>query len=437
MINLDSLSDNGLVDWARNFSDKVKVYASDVGLTGADVHRIDEDTNTTSTIVDTSNKAKETRADPALQDELAGYKNTVFHGASEQLRKAFPSVFAGLGTFAAVGILPRLLSFVDSIRKNPRMTGDMAKSLGLDNLAVDKLKGNENELLAWFGNFMNQLKLHQTELDVHDSQVQAANNDYSALEHVVQQTNQAQSAAPNNPQLPNLLNYKDLIKNGPSEMLTRAFPAIAPALLAAVPGILPRFTDYVQKIMHSGGYNEQIGKSLGVAEEKREPVGAPKIAPLPAVPAAAARAGGGFPGWLLPLILLALLGFLTYAMGPKKTRLERGVPGVAPAPVPVTQPATAEPLTISNLKATPIAGGTLITWDTNRPATGQLEFGRTTKLELGISPKTVSLDPHNLVKSHSLKMMDLRHGTDYYYRAISRDKDGNQAMSKETSFHMR
>ena len=452
MIDLTSLNDNALVDWSKNFAGKIGEYASLVGLSASDEHRINEDSAATTTLVDTTNQAKEARSAPSLMDELVGFKNSILNGPAESLRKAFPAVFAGLGTRAAVGILPRMMSLVDNVRKNPGLTPAIAQSLGLDDATLQKLKGSDNEMLAWLGNFVDKLKGHRTELGLHETEVQAANSDVNALQHVVQQTDKAQSEAPNHPQLPNLLKYKELIANGPGGALTKAFPAIAPTVLAAVPGILPRFTDYVQRIMHSGKYDANIGSALGLNEpketpamahetvEKREPVAAatPRPAPQPAMTRPTEH-HGGFPGWLLPLILLALLGLITYSFWPKKTHVARGVPpGAAPVPVstpvPVQVPVSSGPLTISNVKVTPESNGTLVTWNTNRPATGQIEYGRSNKLEMGISPKAVSTDPHNYVMTHTLKLLGLHHAAHYFYRVVSKDKNGNAVMTKVESF---
>ncbi len=210
MIDLTSLSDNALVDWSKNFAVKIGEYASLFGISTVDEHHINEDAATTSTLVDTTNQAKETRTAPSLMDELVGYKNTILHGPGEQLRKAFPAVFAGLGTRAAAGILPRVMGLVDKVKKNPGLTPAIAQSLGIDEATVQKLKGGEQEMLGWLNTFVDKLKDHRSELGLHETEVQAANSDVNALQHVVEQTDKEQKAAPNHPQLPNLLKYKEL-----------------------------------------------------------------------------------------------------------------------------------------------------------------------------------------------------------------------------------
>jgi len=448
MIDLTSLNDNALVDWSKNFAGKISEYASLFGFTALDEHHINEDSATTETLVDTTNQAKDARAAPSLLDELVSFKNSIIKGPGDQVRNAFPAVFAGLGTRAAVGVLPRMMSLIDNIRKNPGLTPAIAQSLGIDDVTMAKLKGSDNEMLAWLGTFVDKLKVHRTELGLHETEVQAANSDVNALQHVMQQTDKAQSATPNHPQLPNLLKYKELIANGPSAALTRAFPAIAPAMLAAVPGIVPRFTDFMQRIMHSGKLNDNIGSELGLnapkaapaaampreTVEQREPVAAaaPRPAPQPAMVPPSEHHHGGVPGWLLPLILLALLGLITYTFWPKPTHSARGVPGTTPAVAPVPT----GPLTISNIKVTPSANGTFVTWNTNRPATGQVEFGKTQKLEMGISPKALSADSQNYVMTHTQKLTDLHHAVTYFYRVVSKDKNGNDVMSKVGSFRV-
>lgn len=64
-----------------------------------------------------------------------------------------------------------------------------------------------------------------------------------------------------------------------------------------------------------------------------------------------------------------------------------------------------------------------VAWLTDEPATGQVEYGRTTALELG------SLGHPNLSTAHSVKVTGLQPETDYYYRASSTDAAGNRSVS--------
>jgi len=69
-----------------------------------------------------------------------------------------------------------------------------------------------------------------------------------------------------------------------------------------------------------------------------------------------------------------------------------------------------------------------ITWTTNEPATSQVEYGLTE--EYG------SLTPldTDLVKSHSIRLTDLKAGKVYHYRVVSGDASNNQAVSADGTF---
>lgn len=69
-----------------------------------------------------------------------------------------------------------------------------------------------------------------------------------------------------------------------------------------------------------------------------------------------------------------------------------------------------------------------IVWNTNEPATGQIEYGSTTAYNL------VSLEKKQLVKTHSITLVNLSAGRIYHYRVKSKDAAGNLGISEDFTF---
>ena len=69
-----------------------------------------------------------------------------------------------------------------------------------------------------------------------------------------------------------------------------------------------------------------------------------------------------------------------------------------------------------------------VTWDTNRAASSQVEYG--TGTEYG----TLSTTDNELVSNHSVVINGLSQETTYHFRVRSADADGNQAASKDQTF---
>jgi len=73
-----------------------------------------------------------------------------------------------------------------------------------------------------------------------------------------------------------------------------------------------------------------------------------------------------------------------------------------------------------------------IGWNTNEPATSQVEYGTTSTIHGGYD-QTTTLDP-SLLGAHSVTLTGLTPDTIYYYRVISQDAAGNESVSGERTF---
>lgn len=421
MIDLKSMSVDSLAEWSKTFVVKVKEYASVLGVSGTELQKTEGDSASIGKLAEAAKQAKETQ-DPAIQDQFAKYKDMVLNGPSEQLRNAFPGVFTALTTGAVAGSLPRLMGLINKAKDSPGMTPEVAESMGIAPEKLEMLKRGEGDKLGWCSNFVEKIKEHKETLGIPDSDVKALSKDHEVMQHVEEQTAKEQAAAPDHPQIQDLLKYKEMLQNGPGETLTKALPALAPLAMTVAPGILPRLQGFVQKITHSDHYNDKIGRELGVTEPERPAVAAREQVGVgarePQRPVAPSSAN-----WLLPLLLIGLLALLTYAFWPKG---QKAVPSHYGA----------GPLTISNVKVTPGPKEATIGWDTDKPTTGQIEYGKTPALELGASPKSISPAAASLVRIHALKVMGLESGTRYFYRVRSLDKDGNAVMSRVSTFQV-
>jgi hypothetical protein len=72
--------------------------------------------------------------------------------------------------------------------------------------------------------------------------------------------------------------------------------------------------------------------------------------------------------------------------------------------------------------------GATITWNTDEPATSQVEYG------LSLSYGNVTIEDSNLVTGHSVELSGLTAGTQYHYAVISRDAMGNESSSLDKTF---
>ncbi|MBM3141987.1 MAG: redoxin domain-containing protein [Chloroflexi bacterium] len=93
---------------------------------------------------------------------------------------------------------------------------------------------------------------------------------------------------------------------------------------------------------------------------------------------------------------------------------------------------TATPLTISGVKVSNITdSNTTITWQTDKPATSQVEYGTTNAYG-----STTTLD-QNLTASHSAILAGLKPNTTYHFKVKSKDASGNEATFQDQTFTTR
>lgn len=103
-------------------------------------------------------------------------------------------------------------------------------------------------------------------------------------------------------------------------------------------------------------------------------------------------------------------------------------PGSSPLTVTTLSPETTGPA-ISNITAGNISRGrATIRWDTDRPATSQVEYGRTTSYG-----RSTTIDT-TLKNGHSRTLAELRRNTLYHYRVKSKDAAGNLTVSEDRTF---
>ncbi len=91
--------------------------------------------------------------------------------------------------------------------------------------------------------------------------------------------------------------------------------------------------------------------------------------------------------------------------------------------------ASSNPPAISNLAAGSISSsGASVSWDTDQPASGQVQYGTTTAYA-----GSTTLNP-TLATGHAQQLSGLVAGTLYHYRVLSTNASGNQAVSGDSTF---
>lgn len=90
-----------------------------------------------------------------------------------------------------------------------------------------------------------------------------------------------------------------------------------------------------------------------------------------------------------------------------------------PSVLRFTTTADNDPPVISNVIELTSTSSTVITWSTDEPATSQILYGLTDQYGLSLP------EDSNLVLGHSMQIPDLDSNTDYFYKIISKDTNGN------------
>ncbi|MCX6005790.1 MAG: fibronectin type III domain-containing protein [Chloroflexi bacterium] len=86
-------------------------------------------------------------------------------------------------------------------------------------------------------------------------------------------------------------------------------------------------------------------------------------------------------------------------------------------------------LVISRIGMLKITGNTaIIAWSTDAPATGQVEYGKTS-----VYGASTTING-GYIYDHALEVKQLTPGTTYHYRVLSLDKNGNEAVSADQLF---
>jgi len=95
--------------------------------------------------------------------------------------------------------------------------------------------------------------------------------------------------------------------------------------------------------------------------------------------------------------------------------------GAAPSPAPDVK----APVITNVLASYESETKVLISWVTNEPSTGQVEYGKTTDYGFVVASN------ENLTTTHSINLSGLEPNTIYHYRVKSKDKAGNEAASTD------
>lgn len=421
MLDLKSMNDNDLVNWLGSFADKLKGSASKLGVKDTDVEAVEHDSKTFSTLVRAEDEVKSRNLGSEVTNDLKKYKDFARNGADDELRQKFPAAFEPIMAAVPAGIMPRLIGFLENLKGRSGYTPQIGSDIGMvspDGKPLAQMVESHDDVQTarWLDKVVNGLKGHKQTLGISDSEMEEVEKSHYAYSQLVHQNETAKHEGAPQSLLQKLGGYLGMMKNGPSSSVTSAFPALAPMALAVVPGIVPRITALLDHLKGKPGF-ASIAGSLGITE-----VSHPE--PTAAVREHVPERRGVFPTWLVPLLLLALVGLLAWRLWPKQIKA-----GNVTQP---TKPAQMTQLKVYGVKAEPMAKGGVISWQTNEKTTSQIEYGRTQSLELSHVSKVVS--GQKMTTDHSVKLSDLAPKTRYYYRVRSTDAAGRTAASDIHSF---
>jgi ABC-type Fe3+ transport system substrate-binding protein len=336
------LDEKSLVEWFQNFVSRLKEYGPSLRLTDADIRPVENDSTALSQLVNGVATARAATPNPEMLSQLEHYKDLIKNGPSETLRSAFPAVFTPLATLVAPGVVPRLKQLIAQIRSSPNYTAAIGDDLDIASPSgaspADVLPTGDNELLGRFRHLLERLTVHQQKFGLSNAAMQSAHNDYDSLSHLVRGVDAALNDHRATPQFQELVNYKNLIRDGVGDNLRSAYPAVfTPVVLATAPGIIPRLLAFIERLKAMPGFLSSMGERLGILL----PVAAAAAAPvLPAAPmrpvrevAPVVEAYDTGNRWLLPALLgllgLGLLGLLFWPRNSAPEETPAAVPRIA------------------------------------------------------------------------------------------------------------
>jgi peroxiredoxin len=141
---------------------------------------------------------------------------------------------------------------------------------------------------------------------------------------------------------------------------------------------------------------------------------APSVPRGGSVPVARKQGPSGFMTTLIIIIVCALVGGGIYYFINQQEE-----------PLPPNGTIDITSLNIQNVSSSSVTEtGATITWDTDEPATGKVEYGTSKAYD-----STAPLDT-NLSNSHSVTLTDLDPGTKYYFKITSENAAGNKATAE-------
>jgi hypothetical protein len=123
---------------------------------------------------------------------------------------------------------------------------------------------------------------------------------------------------------------------------------------------------------------------------------------------------------LLMVLLVLIIGMVSFVVCQFTPKSNKGLPVISGVLVPFRGKSSAQ-----------------ITWQTDRPCSSQVEYGRTTQYGY-LQPMYPDNDPSTGkstgLTSHNINLNQLRAGSTYHYRIRSKDSAGNEGISNDFSF---
>ncbi|MBM4453416.1 MAG: hypothetical protein FJ013_02400, partial [Chloroflexi bacterium] len=136
---------------------------------------------------------------------------------------------------------------------------------------------------------------------------------------------------------------------------------------------------------------------------------------------------------LLFILLIGLGGFIYWQFGSRMGNILAFLrtSGGGGKVVDITAP------TFSNIKASAMGTIAVISWNTNEPASSQVEYGASTSYgsrEPAVPKNDPTTGQSAGIVTHSVELTGLQTGSTYHFRVRSKDKAGNEAVSNDNTF---